>query len=119
MNVLVADDDADIRDMTAMVLRIRGWEVTTAASGLEALAAMDRAVFDVAVLDQSMPPGSGLEVAAERRRMGDAVPIVLWTGWAGSFDEDEARSLSGHVLNKAEVSELTALLCELAPDPAP
>ena len=115
MNVLVADDDADIRDMTARVFRLRGWDVTTVASGREALAALDDEEFDVAVLDQHMPPGSGLEVATELRRLGDAVPIVLWTGWAGSFDETEARDLHVHVLNKAEVSKLTTLLTELVP----
>ena len=115
-NVLVADDDADIRDMTAQVLRLRGWGVTTAASGHEALEALEVGDFDIAVLDQNMPPGSGLEVAAERRRLGDGVPIVLWTGWAGSFDPEEARHLQVHVLDKAEVSKLTTLLSELAPD---
>ncbi len=119
MKVFLADDDADIRDMPAMMLRSRGWEVSTASSGLEALAAMDGGEFDVAVLDETMPPGSGLEVAAERRRMGDAAPIVLWTGWAGSFDEEEARNLRVHVLNQADVSELTVLLSELATDLAP
>ncbi len=114
-NVLVADDDPDIRDMTSRVLSLRGWQVTTAASGLEALEALNLGEFDIVVLDQNMPPGSGLEVAAERRQLGDAVPIVLWTGWAGSFDEEEASNLQVHVLNKAEVSKLTALLSTLVP----
>lgn len=118
MNVLVADDDADIRDLTAQVFRLRGWGVTTVASGLEALAALDGEEFDIAVLDQHMPPGSGLEVAAERRKLGDGVPIVLWTGWAGSFDEEEARNLHVHVLNKAAVGKLTALMTALVPGPA-
>lgn len=113
MKVLVADDDADIREMTAAFLGRRGWSITTVRSGVEALAALDDAEYDVAVLDQNMPPGSGLEVAAGRRRVGDAIPIVLWTGWAGTFDADEAERLGVHVLNKAEVSKLSALVLEL------
>ncbi len=115
MNLLIADDDADIRDLTAQTFRLRGWGVTTAASGVEALTVLDTAQFDAVVLDQSMPPGSGLEVAAERRRLGDRVPIVLWTGWAGTIDDEEAQRLDVHLLNKADVGKLATLLHELAP----
>ncbi len=115
MNVLVADDDADIRDVTAHFLGRRGWVVTTVTSGLEASAVLGREDFDVAVLDQNMPPGSGMEVAAERRRIGDPIPIVLWTGWAGTLDQDEVERLEIHVLDKADVRTLSSLMEELAP----
>jgi CheY-like chemotaxis protein len=114
MNVLVADDDADIREVTAHFLGRRGWAVTTVASGLEASAALQGEGYDVAVLDQNMPPGSGMEVAAERRQRGDSVPIVLWTGWAGTLDLDEVQRLDVHVLNKADVRKLSSLVEELA-----
>ena len=113
MNILVADNDADIRDVTAQFLVRRGWAVTTVTSGVEASSVLDSQEFDVAVLDQNMPPGSGLQVAAERRQAGDAIPIVLWTGWAGTLDDDEVGRLGVHVLNKADVRKLSSLLEEL------
>ena len=114
MNVLVADDDADIREVTAFMLGRRGWTVTTVASGEEAIVELDRHEYDVLVLDQNMPPGSGMEVAAERREAGDHVPIVLWTGWAGTLDPDETQRLDVHVLNKSDVRDLSALVEELS-----
>lgn len=114
MNVLVADDDADIREVSALFLTRHGCVVTTVSSGVEAAAALSTGEYDVAVLDQNMPPGSGMEVAAERRLAGDPVPIVIWTGYAGTLDADEVRRLNVRVLNKSDVSELSRLVLELA-----
>lgn len=115
MNVLVADDDEDIREVTSELLGMRGYTVTTVASGDEALRALADDGFDVAVLDQNMPPGSGMEVATACRDAGDAIPIVLWTGWAGTIDPAEVARLGVHVLDKSDVAKLSALVMELAP----
>ncbi len=114
MKLLLADDDEDIREMAAQLLGLRGWAVTTVTSALEASAALDGEAYDVAVLDQSMSPGSGMEIAAERRLVGDPIPIVLWTGWAGTLDEDEVERLNVHVLDKSDVLELSTLAQSLA-----
>ena len=112
--VLVADDDADVREMTAQLFALRGWSVKTVTSGHEALAALEGEDYDVAVLDQTMPPGSGLEVAAHRRMVGDSIPIVLWTGWAGNLDAEDAQRLEVHLINKADVTQLAELVGQLA-----
>ncbi len=113
MNVLVADDDADIRTVTALLLRGKGCQVTTVSSGVEAAEALVRDTYDVAVLDQNMPPGSGMEVVAERRRLGDPIPVVLWTGWAGTVDADEVQRLGVRLLNKSDVTALAKVVLEL------
>ena len=112
---LVADDDEDIRELTSHLFGRHGWDVTTVANGEEALAALDAEPFDVAVLDQNMPPGSGLEVAAARRHAGDAIPIILWTGWGGLIDRAEAERLDVRVVNKAEVSRLATVVASRPP----
>ena len=114
MRVLVADDDEDIRVMTSHLFARHGWTVDTVTNGEEALAAMVAQQYDVAVLDQNMPPGSGLEVASARREAGDATPIILWTGWGGLIDRAEADRLDVRVVNKAEVSRLASVVIESA-----
>lgn len=113
LRVLLADDDQDIREMTAEMLSRRGCSVTMVSSGDEALVVLATETFDVLVLDQTMPPGSGTTVATERRALGDTTPIVLWTGWAGTLDAEEIERLQIRVLNKAGVRELAALVLEL------
>ena len=60
--VLVADDDADIRDLVAFKLEQAGFDVITAEDGPGALSAAHQRVPDIAVLDISMPGMSGLDV---------------------------------------------------------
>ena len=113
LRVLLADDDQDILEMTAELLGRRSCSVTTVSSGDEALGVLATETFDVLVLDQTMPPGSGTSVATERRALGDTTPIVLWTGWAGTLDADEIERLDVRLLDKSGVLKLADLVLEL------
>jgi len=65
ISVLVADDDEDQRVLTEGILLQAGWtehDVTLVPDGREALRALREQVFDVAILDLSMPGLDGLEV---------------------------------------------------------
>jgi DNA-binding NtrC family response regulator len=65
ISVLVADDDEDQRTLIRAILVDAGWathDVTTVPDGREALRALREHVFDVALLDLSMPGLDGLEV---------------------------------------------------------
>ena len=66
MKILLADDDSDIREVATHLLGRRGWDVATATTARRRWRPSLRTRYDIAVLDQNMPPGSGLEVAAER-----------------------------------------------------
>jgi two-component system response regulator MprA len=77
--VLVVDDDAPILRMLQRTLEAEGYDVQTAADGGAALAAVERAVPDVLVLDVAMPGVDGLAVCRRLRGKGLAVPILLLT----------------------------------------
>jgi two-component system response regulator MprA len=78
-SVLVVDDDAPIRRMLRRTLAAEGYEVETAAAGGEALAAVERSVPDLLVLDVAMPGVDGLDVCRRVRRAGLGLPILLLT----------------------------------------
>lgn len=59
--VLVVDDQAEIREMTAMILEGAGYRVLAAASGPEALRELRRHRFDLVLLDINMPGMDGWE----------------------------------------------------------
>src|SRR5436190_3834568 len=77
--VLVVDDDAPILRMLQRTLAAEGYEVTTAGDGGAALAAVERAVPDVLVLDVAMPGLDGLAVCRRLRAKGLAVPVLMLT----------------------------------------
>jgi two-component system, OmpR family, response regulator MprA len=84
--VLVVDDDPPIRRMLERTLAAEGYAVRTAADGGAALAAIERSVPDLVVLDVAMPGMDGLSVARRLRSKGLAVPILMLTARDGVPD---------------------------------
>ncbi len=76
VQILVADDDAGLRDIVRFALEREGWRVTEAADGTQALAQVRRAPPDLVVLDVMMPGLDGVAVCREVRKLGD-LPIVF------------------------------------------
>ncbi|MGH8175447.1 MAG: putative bifunctional diguanylate cyclase/phosphodiesterase [Steroidobacter sp.] len=82
IRVLIADDDALLRDIAAATLENAGFEVLTVASGNAAVAACALRLPDIALLDVAMPDGDGYLACASIRALpgGMNVPIVMVTG---------------------------------------
>ncbi|MGZ3602391.1 MAG: response regulator, partial [Ktedonobacterales bacterium] len=76
--ILVAEDEASLRDFILRNLRVRGFEVVEAGNGLEAMAQWEREQPDLLVLDIMMPRMDGLEVC-KRVREQSTVPIIVLT----------------------------------------
>jgi DNA-binding NtrC family response regulator len=78
--VLVADDDADIRDLLRDALTQWGYDVTPVAGGAEAVALIQRQLFDAALVDIWMSGMDGLQVLDEIKRQNAAIDVVIMTG---------------------------------------
>ncbi len=113
MRLLLADDDEDIRYVTAKLLALDGWEVITADSGSAALELLDTEQFDAAVLDHNMPTLTGLEVMTRRRTRGDRTPFFLWTGFTLALEAAGLAAVQVELLEKADVLRLRARLSEI------
>ncbi len=87
--VLVVDDEPQILRALRINLRVRQYEVLTAAAGAEALEVAGRHPPDLVILDLGLPDLSGLEVI-EGLRGWTSVPIVVLSGRADSADKVEA-----------------------------
>jgi two-component system KDP operon response regulator KdpE len=74
--ILLVDDEMSIQRTVVPLLRSRGYEVEGAATGREALSAVDAEVPDVIILDLGLPDMDGLEVCARIRSRSD-VPIIV------------------------------------------
>ena len=87
--VLVVEDEPDLADATAQILKIAGYEAATAENGRAGLDLYDARAADVklVLLDLSMPVMSGEEALRELRRRAPALPVILCSG----FDPGELR----------------------------
>ena len=87
VRVLIVDDAPDNREIYAEYLRYRGYNVTEAATGAEALECAPRCKPDVVLLDMRLPDLPGVEVSRRLRRMHSIRPIIIALS-ACAFDSD-------------------------------
>ena len=83
--ILVADDEANIRELCSLYLEQEGFEVIAAADGEQALTAAREQRPDLIVLDLMMPKRSGYEVTRELRQESD-IPILMLTARSEEVD---------------------------------
>ena len=93
LHVLLAEDNAVNQRLAVRLLEKRGHTVTVANNGREALAALvEKAVFDLVLMDVQMPEMDGFEATAEIRRRerasGAHIPIIAMTAHAMQGDRE-------------------------------
>jgi two-component system nitrogen regulation response regulator NtrX len=92
--VLLVDDEANIRRMLGALLRDEGFTVAEAPNGNTALLQIDQVDPDVVLLDLLMPPGpDGLETLARLRERGRSTPVIMMSGKAQLTDAVRAVKL--------------------------
>ena len=89
--ILVADDEAEIRDLLRLYLENSGYDVLEAADGLEALAILEKNHVDLAVLDVMMPRLNGLHVLKKLRETSN-IPVLVFS--AKDTDADKILGLN-------------------------
>jgi two-component system, OmpR family, response regulator MtrA len=107
--VLLVEDDASIREVVGIGLRQAGMRVTGIGDGLEALAQLRRASYDIVLLDVMLPSMDGFEVLRELRR-SSAVPVVMLTARTDTVDVVVGLELGAddYVTKPFEMPELAA-----------
>lgn len=80
VKLLLVDDEGDFRRATSAALGRRGFTVSEAASGEDALSAIQNERPDVVLLDLKMPGLSGIETLQEIRKKDSSLPVIILTG---------------------------------------
>lgn len=84
--ILVVDDEKTLREFVSRNLAARGFQVFSAANGLEALAIFQSESLDLIILDLMMPHMDGLETC-KRIRQASTVPIIVLTALGEEADK--------------------------------
>jgi len=105
--ILIVEDDADIRHFLAQVLRKEGWYITEAANGRLALQQIAQVTPALILLDLMMPEMNGFEFISELRKTEEwrTIPIVVLTAMSlSSKDHSELTEQVQRVLQKSRYS---------------
>lgn len=79
MRIMIADDEAAIRESLERVLQVEGYETSTVANGLAVLDGVDGDAPDLLILDLMMPRLGGLETCRRLRAAGRDLPVLMLT----------------------------------------
>ncbi len=85
--ILVAEDDAHIREGVVDLLESEGFAVTAADNGVAAVDAWRNAAPDLILLDIMMPGSSGYDVCREIRKTDSRTPIIMLTAKGEEIDK--------------------------------
>jgi DNA-binding NtrC family response regulator len=80
-NVLVIDDEKNIRRLILNEFTIEGYSVSTAKDGEEGLAKVRRKPYDVVVLDIKLPKLDGMEVLKKIKEISKSIEVIMITGY--------------------------------------
>lgn len=86
-SILVVEDNRDLADTQAILLKAAGYQVAVAYDGLQAVAAAQAEAPDVVLLDIGLPGLDGYEVADRLRRDGRTEGVVAVSAYDPSRDE--------------------------------
>jgi two-component system, OmpR family, response regulator len=110
VRVLVVDDEPNIVDVISMALRYEGFEVASAGTGADAVAAFAEQRPALVVLDVMLPDVDGFEVARRLATSGDGVPIIFLTARDSTEDVVKGLTIGGddYVTKPFSLEELVA-----------
>jgi DNA-binding response OmpR family regulator len=92
LNILVVEDDKNLRKLMSAVLRQNGYNVLDAGDGTEALDIIDKSHVDLIISDIMMPGMDGYTLTNELRQTGSILPILMVT--AKETLEDKKKGFS-------------------------
>lgn len=116
LRLLIAEDDAAIRECLCLVLQL-DYEITAAVdNGPEVLQKIEETRPDILLLDISLPGLSGVKIARQLRRTGDTTRIIFLTGYMEpAYVEEAARiGVEGYVLKRRAQSELITAIQQVS-----
>src|SRR4051794_26033157 len=116
--ILYIEDDDDTRELVSLLLKLENYEVEVARNNEDALALARTIRFDLYVMDNWMPGGSGIDLCKSLRKFDSSTPILFYSGAAFDRDKREAREcgaqgyLTKPVENHKLIEEVARLISE-------
>jgi PAS domain S-box-containing protein len=120
LDILIVDDDGDVRDLLGLLLQTRGATIRAASSAAEALEAIVRHRPDVLLADVGMPEEDGYSLirkvrAHEQQQNGNRLPAIAVTAYATVKDREQAlvAGYDWHVAKPVDPAALTRAIMKV------
>lgn len=94
--ILIADDERSMQDVLSIMLKRAGYGVTVASDGEEAIAQVNKEIFDLVITDLKMPKVGGLEVLRAVKEVSPETVVLVITAFASTESAVEAMKLGAY-----------------------
>ena len=115
VKILVADDEAMMRNLILKILESEGYQVTVVSSGNEALEKLKAEKYDLLLTDVKMPGMTGFDLLKQVKVEWPEMAIIIMTGYGDAYSVKEALLLGAdEYLSKPFKSQEVTLIVERA-----
>jgi len=106
--ILIVDDDQNLRKTLADILKVKGYEIVIAASGAQAVAAAEKQIFNIALIDLKLPDMPGIEVMSRIKIVSPLTETIILTGHASLDTAMEAtrQGAFSYILKPYDIDDL-------------
>ena len=113
VNILVAEDEADLRDILKVTLEQEGYRVILASDGDKAIKRIEKKSFQMALIDLKMPGVNGKELVFKIKQINPLMPIVIVTG-SPDFKEEVSlkKQVYEYIYKPFRLNELVGVVKE-------
>ncbi|MBQ6755501.1 MAG: response regulator transcription factor [Oscillospiraceae bacterium] len=107
-NILVCEDERDLRELYCTVLRAEGFSAACASDGAQALEMLERENFDLLITDVLMPRVGGNELVRRLREAGYALPVLMITALGAPEDKHSGFRAGGddYMVKPVDINEM-------------
>jgi CheY-like chemotaxis protein len=113
--LLCVDDHPEVLAIMGEFLRVSGYSVLTAPSGVRGLQLLQRNPVDAVILDYEMPKMDGAELALRIKSDKPELPVLMFTGYPADVPEDVRRSVDAFVVKGDPAEKLLQTIRRLVP----
>jgi excisionase family DNA binding protein len=113
--VLVVDDDARLREFVRINLEVEGYSVREAASGEEALEAIEDQAPELVLLDVVMPGIDGWQMLQRMQERHGSIPVIMFSGQVDATADAEQRGARGFIAKPFDPQQLIERAKQLVP----
>lgn len=115
-NILIAEDDAVLREVYTKKFTLEGYDIRTAKNGEEALSEIQKKAPDIMIVDINMPVLDGFGVLERCPKEKRSFPIIMLTNFADASNRERGKNLGADdyfIKSEMTIRKLTEMVASL------